>query len=327
MAPLTRSASKRRVLSSDSFARRQNSLLRPSLDGAATAPSQAQSYDTSSTPEAASGSDSQRDIFPFMDLPSELRLHIYRMALQRDRPILLHLQRTADYDDSATANRTGPGLIVREVSRRHQTPVGSEIVIDASSSPSSPVMPSRDYRPTDPRNWPATRAQVYLAHLITTTPAGINTEPLVTEILYLNKQIYREARPILYSDNEFVLHLVSATHALSSLHQRCRSMIKHVHLSIPTHHDVLEGFADVVRLGLRYCWGLKTLTLTLPNSFPADQHQVFSPTTNVYANAFHILRWLPKTCEVKLVGENIPSDITKIIEENAQLAQSLDDVS
>ncbi|OCL13805.1 hypothetical protein AOQ84DRAFT_282375 [Glonium stellatum] len=226
--------------------------------------------------------------FPFMLLPTELRIHIYRMALSRPKPILLHMARAPELDNSSHSADS-------DCSERASTEVRRRTV--------------QSFRPPQ---CTGTRS----------TSENINSEPIVPALLRVSQQVYREARPVLYADNRFVLQLDSAGHTLRTLHQRSRSLIKHVCLTIPTHHDILEGFADLVRLGLRYCWGLRTFTITLPYMFPEDR--TISSTTNVYANAFHILRWLPKNCVVKLEG-NVHEEIRRVVEDNGRLAVSLDE--
>ncbi|KAF1940578.1 ENTH-domain-containing protein [Clathrospora elynae] len=149
-------------------------------------------------------------------------------------------------------------------------------------------------------------------------------DPITPEILRLNKLIYKEARQVLYSDNVFTLSLTSGIHTLSTLHQRSRSLIKHVVLTIPSHHDILDGFADLVRLGLRYCWGLKTFRIILQASLPDDGR--VTGATSVYANAFHILRWLPRGCKVALEG-NVSETVKKVVTEEGRLQSVLDELS
>ncbi|KAF2137615.1 uncharacterized protein K452DRAFT_235476 [Aplosporella prunicola CBS 121167] len=245
--------------------------------------------------------------FPFMELPSELRLNIYRMALCRPKPILLHMPKPA----------------AKESDERDEYEVSELWDGDNPVTLGLPPRPGR--RPSSPRApRPGGRTFARRFEVKQQLPHNVNTEPLVPALLRVSQQIYREARPVLYSDNELVLHLPSALCTLNGLHQRSRSLIKHVHLTIPTHHDILEGFADLVRLGLRYCWGLKTFTITLPDMFP-EERSVPSSTTNVYANAFHILRWLPKATVVRLEG-NVQEEIRKVVEENGRLAMALNEV-
>lgn len=249
----------------------------------------------------------KKDYFPFMELPSELRLEIYRMALSRPKPILLHMPRPSE--------------------KEHQQKQGDFLWETAESDSDTIEVRPPETNPPDPqalrdearRHVAARRSES--KKQLPSGEHGINTDPLVPALLRVSQLIYREARPVLYSDNELVLHLPSALCTLSQLHQRSRSLIKHVRLAIPTHHDILEGFADLVRLGLRYCWGLKTFTISLPDMFPEERH-VPSSTTNVYANAFHILRWLPKNTIVRLEG-NVHEEIRKVVEENGRLSGML----
>lgn len=104
----------------------------------------------------------------------------------------------------------------------------------------------------------------------------------------------------------------TAVTTLTALHQRSRSLIRHVELYIPTNQDILDQFTDIVRLGLRYCWGLKTLVITLPVLFPGDEPPSGSPSRSVFANAFDILRWLPRATEVRLEGVR-HDDIAKVV--------------
>lgn len=251
--------------------------------------------------------------FPFMDLPSELRVHIYRMALSRDKPILLHLSRRtpepaqpdaipgddlSDSDPEFAELRAEYPFPRSQRSRRALAP--------RRARPSAPPPP-----PSEPLHLP---------------PHETNGEPIAAALLRVSKLVYREARPVLYGDNAFALELSSATATLGALHQRSRSAIKHVLLRVPTHHDILEGFADLVRLGLRYCWGLQTFTIALPGGLPEERSAGAAGGASVYANAFHILRWLPKKCVVRLEG-CASDEIRKVVEENGVLARELDEVS
>ncbi len=136
------------------------------------------------------------------------------------------------------------------------------------------------------------------------------------------------------------MHTGSAIRSLNALHQRSRSLIRHVSLSIPSHYDILDEFPDIVRLGLRYCWGLKTLVVHLPFVMPDESERSdigagnagnvvgngvgcggricgsggsSSRRSSVFANAFHIIRWLPKQTVVRLEGI-VPWDIADVVE-------------
>lgn len=227
-----------------------------------------------------------------MRLPAELRINVYHKALVREEPLLLHVIHAPENDDK-------------------------------ESSPTLAI--SRwEFPPASPRPRPSTREHIAHSH-----------EPIAPQLLRTNSLIYKEARQILYSDNIFTLHLTNSIHTLSTLHQRSRSLIKHVILTIPSHHDILDGFADLVRLGLRYCWGLKSFRIILQANLP-DDHR--SPTaapaapsfsggaTSVYANAFHILRWLPRGCSVVLEG-NVSDGVRRVVAEEGRLQNLLDDTS
>jgi epsin len=249
--------------------------------------------------------DTPQGCFPFMKLPAELRIHIYHMALVREESLLLHAERAPE------------------------PPVDDDSLAGAPTSRYWPGM--NDYRggrSNEDSNTP--RRNVFFA---TTRGARGHSsapervplkDPIVPEILRLNKLIYKEARQVLYSDNVFTLSLSSGIHTLSTLHQRSRSLIKHVVLTIPSHHDILDGFADLVRLGLRYCWGLKTFKIILQASLPDDGR--VTGATSVYANAFHILRWLPRGCNVGLEG-NVSDTVRKVVAEEGRLQSVLDEVS
>lgn len=224
----------------------------------------------------------RKGIFPFMQLPAELRIHIYHMALYRDKPIVLHIPRdpAKDMEDDHLLDNIHP-------TRR-------AAFARIMNGPGSVLRPE-------------------------TNPLS---DPIIPTVLRLNQQIYKESRSVLYSTNTFTLFLSSGVNTLATLHQRSRSLIKHVILSIPSHHDILDGFADLVRLGLRYCWGLKTFKIILHGVLPDDGR--LSHATSVYANAFHILRWLPRGCTVVLEG-NVSELVRSVVHEEGRLQVVLDD--
>jgi hypothetical protein len=240
--------------------------------------------------------------FPFMKLPAELRLHVYHMALYRGEPMLLHIPRSHTNTDEEqppnpeTQNNTAPTVRRSRQSRtRVSVPAGSRPASDRTRLDATEKTMVQN--PKDP-----------------ITPALLRTCSL----------IYKEARQVLYSENTFILQLDSGVDTLARLHQRSRSLIKNVHLTVPSHHDILDGFADLIRVGLRYCWGLKHLTIVLPMNFPDERYM--AGTTNIYANAFHILRWLPQTCKVNVEGGVNPT-IRKVVEDEGRLMNVLDEVS
>jgi hypothetical protein len=64
----------------------------------------------------------------------------------------------------------------------------------------------------------------------------------------------------------------------------------------------------------------------MPFVLPGAEGSSTSGNTTVYANAFDILRWLPRQCEVMLEG-NVCEEIRRVVEKNSNLAKSLDEVS
>lgn len=138
--------------------------------------------------------------------------------------------------------------------------------------------------------------------------------------------IYKEARKVFYSHNNFTLSIESSVATLAQMHQRSRSLIKSVTLAIPSHHDILDSFADLVRLGLRYCWGLKTFTIRLDVMLPDFDSLPVGHHGGIYANAFRILRWLPKGCKVILEG-NVNESVKRVVAEEGRLLVELDEAS
>lgn len=157
-------------------------------------------------------------------------------------------------------------------------------------------------------------------------PRPQDVDPLLVNLLRASKLIYKESRAILYGENTFLLDLDTAQPTLAALHQRSRGQIKNLRVTIPTHNEILERFAEVVRLSLRYCWRLQRFVIHTPFVLPGAEGSSTSGNTTVYANAFDILRWLPRQCEVVLEG-NVCEEIRKVVEKNSNLAKSLDEVS
>lgn len=262
------------------------------------------------TPEPSSSTESQtslladdtpldrKDIFPFMQLPAELRIHIYYMALHRDLPLFLHAERDPQEDPEHACT------YFEDLEEDLEEDLGQETTyLDTDSRP----------RPINDMCKHANSLPPDMTPLL---------DPIVPTILRLNRQVYKEARPVLYSANTFALSLRSGTHTLSTLHQRSRSLIKHVVLAIPSHHDILDGFADLLRLGLRYCWGLETFKIILQARLPEDGSMVLGKS--VHANAFRILRWLPRGCKVVLEGR-VSEQVMQVVREEGRLHNELDE--
>jgi hypothetical protein len=157
-------------------------------------------------------------------------------------------------------------------------------------------------------------------------PRPQDVDPLLVNLLRASKLIYKESRAVFYGENTFLLDLDTAQPTLAALHQRSRGQIKNLRVTIPTHNEILERFAEVVRLSLRYCWRLQRFVIHTPFVLPGAEGSSTSGNTTVYANAFDILRWLPKQCEVVLEG-TVCEEIRRVVEKNSTLAKSLDEVS
>lgn len=264
----------------------------PTLDAKAEATAEEDTYDPKTT-------------FPFMKLPAELRLHVYHMALVRPSPLNLSIARAPD---PSTSTSTSTSSSSAEDSAWPSVPASS-LQLERTSVLSR--RPTRTSTSTTPTTTPRLLAPVY------------PSDPVLPILLRLSSQIHKEARQLLYAENTFTLSLSSGIHTLSTLHQRSRSLIKHVVLTIPSHHDILDGFADLVRLGLRYCWGLKSFRIILHATLPDDGR--VSGATSVYANAFHILRWLPRGCSVVLEG-CVSETVRRVVVEEGRLMNVLDEV-
>lgn len=151
-------------------------------------------------------------------------------------------------------------------------------------------------------------------------------DPLLTDILRVNKEVYKEARGVLYSENRFTLDLNTAQSTLACLHQRSRRQIKHIELEIPSYNDILERFQETVRLSLRYCSGLKECRIHMPFMLPGADGSGTTGNTTVYANGFDILRWLPQECNIILEGTTCV-EIECVVNKHRHLAKTLDKVS
>jgi hypothetical protein len=176
----------------------------------------------------------QRHTFPFLQLPTELRVAIYQKALQRDTPLNLTKRLPL------VLEKPPKGCI-----RRRKQTNGS----DTDNYEGHDINRERNKR-------------VPRAH----------EESLVPQMLLLCKQIYHEALPVLYRDNALNLHLEFSILPLTKLRQRTRSLIKHVVVTIYEHSDVLNGgFNDLFTNGLRYCFGLETLKIVTKVAMPTDR--------------------------------------------------------
>ncbi|KAF2479188.1 hypothetical protein BDY17DRAFT_327969 [Neohortaea acidophila] len=155
---------------------------------------------------------------------------------------------------------------------------------------------------------------VYIRHIedVTTTHPQASrafqaAAPLTPVILRVSKKIYEEARAILYGENKVHLDVFGSIDVLARIHQRSRRLITNVELEIPTTDvDVLDRFAKVVRLSLRYFAGLKKLVIYLPVQNPKQHNGNALQCTLGTAPIWESMRWLPEGCVVYLEGQSGP---------------------
>ncbi|KAK3686375.1 hypothetical protein LTR37_019885 [Vermiconidia calcicola] len=324
--------------------------------------------------------DTEPGVFRLMDLPTEIRLEIYRACLTRPYKILLS---KAEQPKSTPATQAAAKEREQETSSEMETEERGNAIAAYQQLRADRGLPAADLS-SRPASTNARRVASSVRHLARNTSrhmrlaptllsstseasASSNTndagssasnssqgtdsrlarwgvkpprhnraspaDPLVIKILRASKEIYKEARSILYSENVFDLSLSTAVPSLAALHQRSRRHIKHVELEIPTYTEILERFSEVVRLSLRYCSGLKKFVIHTPFTLPSADNGNGNVTASssasnrtVYANGFDILRWLPQQCEVVLKGcEN--AEIEAVVGKHLKLAKAQDKVS
>lgn len=293
------------------------------------------------------------NIFPIMQLPTEIRLEIYRACLTRPKKILLSkiekppqvqstflqaseeetdLAEMARRSDGPSASSRGSRRPVRSRSSQHNRS-SSSMLSNRSSSGSSTSSASSISTLASTNSVPALTPITSLTSEASepqspqqaTSTVPLSDDALIVTILRASKEIYKEARDVLYSENIFEIDLDNAIPSLAALHQRSRRHIKHIELSIPTYTDILESFSEVVRLSLRYCTGLKRLVIRTPFTLPGTDGAGSVGNATVYANGFDILRWLPQCCEVVLEGCHNP-EIDAVVGKHLNLAKTQDKV-
>lgn len=328
-------------------------------------------------------------LFPFMELPTELRLEIYRACLTRPYKIMLS---KATESRSESVNAEGEEGIddipemhwLNDQDReqnlamlqqmRVQNPGVNAIrtanpMIGRSARAGNQARPSHLVRPIAPRrrhphtmrfssafvpptlqaaspsNGSSAETSALHHHIVARPPSArqsrrpqkpsltsrTNTpkssDPLIINILRANKAVYKEARGLLYSENKFNLSIDTAVSSLAALHQRSRRLIRHVELEIHSYTEIQDKFSEVVRLSLRYCSGLRTLVIHTPFCLPGgDGTTTPNSNTQIWAQGFDILRWLPQQCDVVLMGQkNV--EIEQVVNKHLHLAKTLSPVS
>lgn len=299
---------------------------------------------------------SEEDGFAFrlMDLPAEIRLEIYRACLTRPYKVLLskarphYLDAELEEGKAMRFDEDGPHTCVVEDTEDDGDRQALAIAVRSARIRQSSLRNARrsfSRRMThvrgssggwtrttsidaDPSSSNARSNALRRSRPTTSLSSSSNprptqaspSDPLIVNILRTSKQVYKEARGILYSENIFDLSISTAVSSLAALHQRSRRHIKHIELDVPTYSDILERFSEIVRLSLRYCAGLKTFVIHTSFSLP----EADGPSNRiVYANGFDILRWLPQQCEVVLKGPG-NAEIEAVVEKHKMLAREQD---
>lgn len=333
--------------------------------------------------EACPITDKDTKPFPIMDLPTEIRLEIYRACLTRPYNILLSkreqqifsvkddecagsedrlvtFEENSDEEGIHTARSRPPRNTVA-TQQNTQSSTRRTYTTDTARPASRSA---RRIRMPQSRSAPGSSGNISTSTSTTTAGAGStrtrnagyvfgasvpsrsgrqpgqarnkqaialgperpqSQDPLIVNIMLASKEIYKEARSVLYGENVFTLDLATAMPTLACLHQRSRRQIKHVELEIPTYNEILERFQETVRLSLRYCSGLKKFIVNMPFTLPGADGSGTTGNTTVYANGFDILRWLPQECHVILKG-NICTEIETVVNKHLHLARTLDKV-
>lgn len=325
-----------------------------------------ESFDTSLQPQSKGKSklveveEREDKPFPLMELPTEIRLEIYRACLTRPYKIMLSkAEKPARSDEPAVlgdGQAESEAELEMEMDEERQAAItryqqaraarGLPAVDYPRARARAVSMTNRSRNNTTPRaarpiRLPTIRSStasdastsaplvdswaVAASSVVKRASQPKSEDPLIINILRTSKEVYKEARDIFYSENIFDIDIRTAVSSLAALHQRSRRHIKHVEIEVPNYTEILEGFSEVVRLSLRYCSGLKTFTIHTPWTLPGTDGHTSSSNTTVYANGFDILRWLPQPCEVILEGSDNP-EIQVVVNKHLQLAKTQDKV-
>jgi hypothetical protein len=304
--------------------------------------------------------DEEGAVFDLMRLPPELRLEIYRACLTRPYPILLSkreqpqaidpdVEFDQDYEvcpelgsslkaancnqlqnsTSSSPTQSGRALGIGAQSDRSGVRGGRRMRLLRTHARSSGSGSGASRTLLQAASDMAARhasARRKVFNPVSEPPRNQTQDPLLINILRASKQVYKEARSVIYSENIFTLDLNTAMPTLACLHQRSRRQIKHIELEIPTYNEILERFQETVRLHLRYCSGLKTFVISMPFTLPGADGSGTTGNTTVYANGFDILRWLPQGCNIVLKGHTCV-EIDTVVNKHLTLSKSLDKVS
>lgn len=299
--------------------------------------------------------------FPIMELTPELRFHIYRMALSSVRTVLFSVpeppppppapseEELPEILDPEPPPPPAPSEGLPEIDddedlvhlmtlfRDFNWRVHAGSVLPATAIPveSNPAWASAVPDPGPASHRAYSQAVVRSSRSDATRTRKQPPEPakkkpssgLVTALLLTNKQVYRETLPILYGENTLRVDLRSGLRSINSLPQSTRSLIRRLRVRLDSYSSLCASFPDLVRRALRYCWGLDSLTIELPRGAECDLADTTPGCDAItYANAFHILRWLPQRAEVIVEGKPSPA-IRDVLHQCRMARIELDKVS
>lgn len=233
--------------------------------------------------------------FRLFELPTEIRLEIYRACLTRPYKILLSkvvepAPKVGEKVESADDDSLGEDLSEKDMQARHgqagsmlpplqmvsrrrggnRGVVARPVLRASRSSASTGSQAGTIIRPNASTSSNTSHRPTNTVKHTTSNPRPriSSPDPLIIPLLRTTKTVYKEARDILYGENHFMLDLATAVPTLAALHQRSRRRIKHVELEIRTYTEILESFSETVRLSLRYCFGLRRLVVRTPFLLP-----------------------------------------------------------
>nr|POE47076.1 hypothetical protein CFP56_00408 [Quercus suber] len=146
--------------------------------------------------------------------------------------------------------------------------------------------------------------------------------PLASNIILACQQVRDEASALLYSENSFLLDLDTASRFFQGLPQRTRSKFQRIEIELTRYDDVNGRFQDICRLALRYCFKLKTLVIRMPLERPLFGDDTNADGSSKFAQAFDVLHWLPKRCEVVLEGD-VSTEIEAVVQKTVPFVKVL----
>lgn len=204
----------------------------------------------------------------FLALPMELRLMVYRLSLVAASDPSSSDHTIRQHDVCLSWNKT-------VVTSHGRVDGGSPHVLDLPKR-----VPDLDVDP--------------LHSGFVTNINRYRAPNLNAALLRVCRQVYDEARSVLYAENIFHMNGGAALSTLASLQQRSRAQIRELHLYFDP--QASRQLPRLMQFGLRNCWQLRSLTLhfsEVEGKGTPPQHLV---------DACKCLCFLPACCDVVLIG-------------------------